>query len=207
MRIDSRRDGSGLVRVMGINERIKGIAATAFQVNIMALNAILLARRAGRMALGFSVLSNELRDFIRRIDGAMARLSELTQETVRDVSQQARQGQIQRSLMSAQIQLARHDRASAGALPQVLASRTRLAGLGTERAATLKKSMLSTLEDAWHLGQHGQVLARTARIEATYGGEFAGALTQVALDFDASINEIIALIVALRAYVEKGGGA
>ena len=51
--------------------------------------------------------------------------------------------------------------------------------------------MLSTLDDAWQLGQHGQVLARTARIEATYGGEFAGALTQVALDFDATIHEII----------------
>ena len=207
MRTAGTHDHSGLLRVVGINERIKGIAATAFQVNMMALNAILLARRAGRMALGFSVLSNELRDFIRRIEGAMGRLTELTQETVRDVSQQARQAQIQRSLRSAEVQLARHDHADPSALNQVLASRTRLAGLGTERAAALRKSMLSTLDDAWQLGQHGQVLARTARIEATYGGEFAGALTQVALDFDATIHEIIALIVALRAYVEKGGGA
>jgi hypothetical protein len=196
--------GSPLLRVVGINEQIKRIAATAFQVNMMALNAILLARRAGRMALGFSVLSNELREFIRRIEDAMARLGALTQETVRAVSQDARQEQIHRCLRLAEVQLKRHDLRRAAALTQVLESRGRLAGMRAGRSDALRRSMLATLQDAGQLGQYGLVLARTARIEATYGGEFSEALVQVAVDFDATINEIIRFVATLSEFVEGG---
>jgi len=57
--------GQDLVRIVQINEEIKSIVAVAFKINIMALNAIFLAKRAGTTALGFGVLSNELRVFPR----------------------------------------------------------------------------------------------------------------------------------------------
>ena len=57
LKLSLRRTGelAGIVRV---NEEIKAIVATAFRINLMALNAIFLAKRAGNAALGFGVLSN-----------------------------------------------------------------------------------------------------------------------------------------------------
>jgi methyl-accepting chemotaxis protein len=55
--------GADLLRIVRINEEIKAVVGVAFKINIMALNAIFLAKRAGTAALGFGVLSNELRTF------------------------------------------------------------------------------------------------------------------------------------------------
>ena len=44
-----------LARIVRVNEEIKAIVATAFRINLMALNAIFLAKRAGNAALGFGV--------------------------------------------------------------------------------------------------------------------------------------------------------
>ena len=55
------RSASELTCIVRVNEEIKSIVATAFRINLMALNAIFLAKRAGNAALGFGVLSNELR--------------------------------------------------------------------------------------------------------------------------------------------------
>lgn len=192
-----------LVRALDINERIKHIDTTAVQVNIMALNAILLAKRAGAMALGFGVLSKELREFIRKIEDAMARLRSLTQETVQAVSEDARHDRIQRSLQAA-ARLALEQGAKATALEPVLASGQRFAEVRRERAATLQRSMRMTLQDAEQLGQFGLVLARTARIEAAYGGEFSASLMHVALEFDATIQEIMRSIDALRSHAQGG---
>jgi hypothetical protein len=42
-----------LARIVRVNEEIKAIVSTAFRINLMALNAIFLAKRAGNAALGF----------------------------------------------------------------------------------------------------------------------------------------------------------
>ena len=204
MKTQDRRANPALVRALDINERIKHVDATAVQVNIMALNAILLAKRAGPMALGFGVLSKELREFIRRIEDAMARLRALTQETVRAVSGDARQDRIQRSLHAA-ARLAQEEGVDHGALAPALAAGERFAAVRNARAATLQRSMRMTLQDAEQLGQFGLVLARTARIEAAYGGEFSASLTHVALEFDATIQEIMRSIDALRSHARGGG--
>jgi len=52
--------GRELRRIVRTNEEIKSVVATAFKINLMAMNAIFLAKRAGQTALGFGVLSNEL---------------------------------------------------------------------------------------------------------------------------------------------------
>jgi len=47
------RAGTGreLRRIVRINEEIKSVVATAFKINLMAMNAIFLAKRAGQAAL------------------------------------------------------------------------------------------------------------------------------------------------------------
>ena len=53
LKLTNHRSGelAGIVRV---NEEIKAIVATAFRINLMALNAIFLAKRAGNAALGLA---------------------------------------------------------------------------------------------------------------------------------------------------------
>ena len=60
-----------LLRIVRINEEIKRVVSVAFKINIMALNAIFLAKRAGNAALGFGVLSNELRVFSKDLRESM----------------------------------------------------------------------------------------------------------------------------------------
>ena len=60
---DNDNAGQELRRIVRISEEIKRVVATAFKINLMAMNAIFLAKRAGQSALGFGVLSNDLRRF------------------------------------------------------------------------------------------------------------------------------------------------
>lgn len=201
--MNAKAANAALVGAVGINEDIKRIAATARRVNTMALNAILLAKRAGRMALGFGVLSNELRSFIHQIDDTTARLLAQTQDSVQAVSVDARQGQLQRILERTrdEVRLAGGD---PGGIEALLETRARLAEVRCDRDRTLRRSMRMTLDDAEQLGHFGLVLARTARIEAAYGGAFAADLMQVAIDFDVTIREIIQHVHSLRERTREG---
>src|SRR5574343_1990987 len=78
--------GVDLLRIVRINEEIKSVVAVAFKINIMALNAIFLAKRAGSAALGFGVLSNELRVFSRDLRTQMESLRQLIHSSVIEVS-------------------------------------------------------------------------------------------------------------------------
>lgn len=83
MRKESTRDtGRELRRIVHINEEIKSVVATAFKINLMAMNAIFLAKRAGQTALGFGVLSNELRRFATDLQKQMSLLREMTYGSV-----------------------------------------------------------------------------------------------------------------------------
>ena len=78
--------GIDLLRIVRINEEIKAVGSVAFKINIMALNAIFLAKRAGTAARGFGVLSNELRVFSQDLRDCMSSLSGLVHGCVNDVS-------------------------------------------------------------------------------------------------------------------------
>ena len=78
--------GVDLLRIVRINEEIKSVVAVAFKINIMALNAIFLAKRAGTAARGFGVLSNELRVFSQDLRDCMASLNGLIHGCVTEVS-------------------------------------------------------------------------------------------------------------------------
>ena len=82
----SHRAGMDLLRIVRINEEIKVVVAVSFKINIMALNAIFLAKRAGNAALGFGVLSNELRRFAQDLTRHMASLREMTSGSVGSVT-------------------------------------------------------------------------------------------------------------------------
>lgn len=184
--------GVDLLRIVRINEEIKAVVGVAFKINIMALNAIFLAKRAGTAALGFGVLSNELRVFSQDLRTCMGALTELIHRCVNEVSvvlQDIRHTRLLREavLMSSTPRLAVvvHRREAANVEHQ-------------ERLAGLRRQLQRALEDAFQLVELGGVLAKSAKIEAAYGQGFAASLAQVSGEFDGVVEEIRNSLQALQ---------
>ena len=186
--MSAERNLTGIVR---INEKIKQVVSLAFNINLLALNALVLSRQAGDAALGFAVISAELRSFSRELAQAMGALSDTSFELVNLVSLAARAGRKHQLL----------DRALAGyqgPLDQRLA-------LSNTALAADEKTLAARFE---HLHEHferagisvrlGTIIARSLKIEATYGGSHEAMLGQVACEFDRYIDTIPRLLAELK---------
>jgi len=187
MAIGNQR-GRQLRHIVRINEEIKKVIATAFTINLMAMNAIFLAKRAGTAALGFGVLSNELRRFAIDLQKQMAILSEMTYESVSTVTallKQARLNQMLERTLDVCEGLGRRlvEDALHSRLNDMLAGRQ-------EQSDAVSRRLTQMIADTVQLVELGSVLARSAKIEAAYGGGMSVSLTQVSSDFEQSISEI-----------------
>lgn len=184
--------GVDLLRIVRINEEIKAVVSVAFKINIMALNAIFLAKRAGTAARGFGVLSNELRVFSQDLRDCMSSLSGLVHGCVNDVSlmlQDIRQTRLLRQAVA----LSKEAHMAA-----VLARREAENERHAASLARQRKQLKRALEDAFRLVELGGVLAKSAKIEAAYGQSFALPLAQVSGEFDTIVEEIRASLESLR---------
>jgi hypothetical protein len=179
------RSAGELAGIVRVNEEIKAIVATAFRINLMALNAIFLAKRAGNAALGFGVLSNELRRFAQDLTHHMASLRDITSGSVGSVT-----GVVQQQRNSAILLQA--IRLSGDGVPGVREARKRGARLSIQQAKlrALDLRLRASVEETQQLVELGGVLARSAKIEAAYGGGFSPALMQVSTDFAEVIAQI-----------------
>lgn len=180
--------GRELRRIVRTNEEIKKVVATAARIGLMAMNAIFLAKRAGQSALGFGVLSNELRRFALDLQKQMGLLREMTYGSVATVTALVKQAQANRLLE-------RTRKESGGPGQGVIDEHMRNrhgAGITRQREqiAALHRRLSQTISDTTQLVELGSVLARSAKIEAAYGGPFAAPLMQVSSDFERTIGEI-----------------
>lgn len=184
--------GADLLRIVRINEEIKSVVGVAFKINIMALNAIFLAKRAGNAALGFGVLSNELRVFSQDLRECMAALTALIHACVGEVSV------VLQDLRHTRLLRAAVDASPRAGVRRVLASREDENDEHARRLSQLRKQLKQALEEAFRMVELGGVLAKSAKIEAAYGQSFAGALAQVSGEFDGIVEEIRASLESLR---------
>ncbi len=184
----SAEAGRELRRIVRINEEIKIDVATAFKINLMAMNAIFLAKRAGQSALGFGVLSNELRRFASDLQQQMAGLREATYGSVATVTAMLKQSRISRLLERARTEA----QGEGKDLIQSLANRRDESTLAQsdEQMALLNRRLSHMIADTAQLVELGSVLARSAKIEAAYGGAFSVSLMQVSSDFETTIGDI-----------------
>lgn len=186
-----------LLLIVRINESIKSVVRLARKINILALNAILLSRRAGSVALGYTVISNELRLFSRELTLVMNKLTAVSNDAVQVVSYQCRYNHIN-ELMNAtslgiELPVIQH---------QLLASDAKLGQMSRElqeRYGHLK----SVLIDADDNSRFGTVISRSLKIEATYCGAFAPHLTQIASEFGEYIDGIPPLLNEAKLYMQK----
>lgn len=184
--------GVDLLRIVRINEEIKSVVSVAFKINIMALNAIFLAKRAGNAARGFGVLSNELRVFSQDLRDSMASLTQLIHSCVNEVSHVLQDIRHTRLLRQA-VELSPVAR-----LAEVLAAREVENERHRQRLASLRKQLKRALDDAFQIVELGGVLAKSAKIEAAYGQSFAVPLAQVSGEFDGIVEETRASLESLR---------
>src|SRR5574343_1842665 len=140
------RAGQDLLRIVRINEQIKVVVGVSFKINIMALNAIFLAKRAGTAALGFGVLSNELRVFSQDLRNCMEALTALIHDCVNEVSvvlQDTRQTRLleQAALLAP----------GQAALSKVLRGREEESEQHAQRLGSLRRQLKRALEDAFQM--------------------------------------------------------
>ncbi len=185
---DSQEKGQELRGIVRINEEIKSVVAAAFKINLMAMNAIFLAKRAGQSALGFGVLSNELRSFALQLQQQMGTLREMTYGSVATVTALVKQARINRLL-----EKTRADSTGEGRALVDHFLRTRHADALSKRQeqiSALNRRLTQMIADTAQLVELGSVLARSAKIEAAYGGSFSASLMQVSSDFEKTIGHI-----------------
>lgn len=182
-----------LLRIVHINEEIKRVVGVSVKINIMALNAIFLAKRAGTAALGFGVLSNELRVFSQDLRTCMESLNGLIHACVNQVSVGLK-GIRNSRLLAAAAGLAPQQNSVARILYENELENERRA----QRLTALRRQLKAALEDVFQMVELGGVLAKSAKIEAAYGQSFAPSLAQVSGEFDGVVEEIRGSLESLR---------
>jgi len=185
---EQQDSGRELRRIVRINEEIKTVVKTAYRINLMAMNAIFLAKRAGQSALGFGVLSNELRRFAADLEQQMIALGEATGGSVVTVTAMLKEAHVVKMLERTQAQ-------SEGLGRKVIDEcvrkhRTTTLSDRQDQVAALNRNLSMMIESTARLVEMGGVLARSAKIEAAYGGSFSQSLKQVSSDFEGVIGEI-----------------
>jgi len=186
------KTGVDLLHIVRINEEIKRVVGVSFKINIMALNAIFLAKRAGTAARGFGVLSNEFRTFSQDLKNGMDKLTGLVYGCVNEVSVMLQ------DLRFTQLLLAAGKLAPQEALTAILRRREAVNGEHHDNLARLRGQLKRALEDAFQMVELGGVLAKSAKIEAAYGQSFAAPLSQVSGEFDHVVEEIRSSLESLR---------
>lgn len=188
MGYDKEDSGRELRRIVRINEEIKTVVKTAYRINLMAMNAIFLAKRAGQSALGFGVLSNELRRFATDLEQQMLALGQATGGSVSTVTAMVKEARVIKVLERARTQCE-------GVGREIIDDLLRRRSTTTfsdrqDQVAALNRNLAMMIESTASLVEMGGVLARSAKIEAAYGGSFSQSLKQVSSDFEGTIGEI-----------------
>ena len=183
-----------LRRVVKANEDIKKVIRISSGVNLVALNAMLVAKRSGERSRGFAVVSSELRVFSHNLDGAMSGLGTLIFELVRDAAAMQKQRQEHGRLLAIMVQGKRMRELVEPALARV---DERICGTVQEIGRDWQKLRLQ-LNRVLQLCETGGSLARSAKIEAVYGGDMSAILKQVANRIEETVNEIFSTLKLLR---------
>lgn len=191
-----RDDGEAddLRRLVRANEGIKHVIRISSEVNMVALNAMLVAKRSGERSRGFAVVSSELRVFSRKLEGAMTALGSLVFGLVRDAAAMQKQNRERRLWLKTMAQ----GRATRHLLqPMLCRKEDSMRSTGQDIRHDWNRLQLQ-LGRALQLCETGGALSRSAKIEAVYGGEMSATLKQVAERIEETVNQIFATLKLLR---------
>ncbi len=184
-----------------VNEEIKKVTNLSFGVNLIALNAMLVSKRAGERSRGFGVVSSELRVFSGKIREAMNGLGQRIYALINSVAAIQKQSHgrdhLQR-VMGQGDKMREVMGASFARKEEALLKLTR--SIETDQGHLLRQ-VSRTLQ----LCDTGTSLARSAKIESVYGGDMSGTLRQVAIQIEGAIEEILGILKALESSLATTG--
>ncbi|QEL64608.1 hypothetical protein OTERR_11320 [Oryzomicrobium terrae] len=184
--------------VVEVNEGVRQVIGVSRRVNLVAINAMIVAKQAGRQASGFQVVSAELRRFSGQLDLQMQDLDRFIASLVHTVAGSARVRR-HRAHLDAIDPKSPASAAIADAKQRIDTARRRIDDESAERWCDLRKH----LDQALRLCGTGVALSRAAKIEAVYASTLGGDLRQVADEIEAAILSILGILKTLRSDVAR----
>lgn len=177
-----------------VNEEIKQVTNLSFGVNLVALNAMLVSKRAGERSRGFGVVSSELRMFSGKLREAMSglglRIFDLVNEVAAMQKQSHERDHLQRAMGQGE-KVCEFMGASFARKEEVLLQLT-------QSMAADRDHLLRQVRRTLQLCGMGTALARSAKIESVYGGDMSDTLKQVSSQIEGTIEEILGILITLE---------
>lgn len=191
--------GDRLRQISRANERLKEVLGLSYQVGLGAVNASLLARRAGTASQGFRVAAAELGHFSRKMDEAVAVVETAIFEAVNATAGLQKMVRRQKLFQAAVKHSTReHELAWAASSGRKLARNMQSIEAG-------RMQLLVYLNRARVQSGVGRVTARLARLEAVHGGGLAVAMGDAVLAIEDAVTQIVEIIRELTRQFEKAG--
>lgn len=190
---------SELQLIAAANEEIKIIVGGAESISLISVNAMLVARQAGSHAVGFGVVARELRTSSERMAAAMLGLSSLIGQLVLATARSRSRSRRLNSLLATG-RCSPQAQASLGAACQ--RSQDDLA-IVARNVAALRHELGNVIRRTGKQCASGMVLARSATIEAAYGGALQQVLRQIAVGVETSIADLAAHIRTLQSRLQE----
>ena len=190
-------DGKQLSRTVRINEEIKQVVRISSGINLMAINAMLVARQSGARSRGYGVVSGELRSFSGRLEALMDETGMLISGMIGDMAWLLNQRRSREQMARA----TRMSERAAELLGEAMEKKDRAVSKTREKILDLGGRLDRQAGMALRHCQSGIALARSARIEAVYGGDMAGGLGQVSVEVEGQMLELFERLKSLSADV------
>lgn len=194
---DAMSAGDRLRQISRANERLKDVLRLSYQVGLGAINASLLARRAGTASQGFRVAATELGNFSRKMDEVMAVVETAIFDAVNAAAGLQKMVRRQQLLLVASKDSTRErELAWAVAYGQSFAS-------NVQRVETGRMQLLVFLNRARVQSSTGRVTARLARLEAVHGGSLAPVMGEAVVVIEETVTQIVEILRELIRQFEE----
>ncbi|MFZ6748775.1 methyl-accepting chemotaxis protein [Undibacterium sp. Ren11W] len=184
-----------LHRAVSINESLKQVIEISGQINIVAMNAILIAKRAGPQSAGFRVVAMELRLFSQKIEELMGFLGGLIFHLVHRVAE-LRKLEKRLSLLSHTMS---KNTESEQRLTHSFQQKRTVYTEKRELAQTDWEQLEKEIRRSVALCSAGSMLSHNGRIEAAYGGNMLADMQQVAGRIEDIMGQVITTLKHLNA--------
>jgi methyl-accepting chemotaxis protein len=190
-----------LKAISEINEEIKDIVSVAESISLTATNAMLVAKQTGAYASGFTMVARELRAYSERMTAALQELSKLIYWQV-EVNATKRHRVRKQNLLS-----------KTGTYGELAQTRINLACTrGLLELDEIERLIVTQVRDLQLMVKRagkqcttGLVIARSACIEAAYGGDMALVLSQIAHDVEEVVHTLSRRVMRLELRLSEIG--
>jgi hypothetical protein len=199
MLLDRQAHDSELRRAAVISERIRLLHRQSYVMKLRASNAMVITRSRSTRVPGFEVVSAQMGALSRDLAATLDALRATTMVWVSAVSKEMADAR--------QVTLLVHAAAASAVCAERIAPVVQRLRERASGARSALRALTLHLDDARQLAATGCVLARTAKIEAVYGGVLAETLLEAAEEFTVLADSVDESVRAIVRHLETGRGS